>query len=205
MSASRSDPKVDIEIPPIISVDDHLIEPPDLWQRWLPAKWREVGPRVVSGPWEMVPEEITGRAYRSGWSAFRVALDAPATDWWVYEDHRSGTLIGNAAAGLPPGSVKPGPIRFSDMRPGCFQVKERLQDMDLNHVERSLCFPTFAALLRSNLSRRARQRGCLSVRSGIQRLHGRGMGGGVWWATDSSLPCSTLGCRARGSRGAPKR
>ncbi len=144
MSACGSDPKVDVQIPLIISVDDHVIEPPDLWQRWLPAKLREAGPRVVSGPWEMVPEAITGRAYRSGWSAFRVALDAPATDWWVYEDHRSGTLIGNAAAGLPPGSVKPGPIRFSDMRPGCFRVKERLEDMDLNHVERSLCFPTFA-------------------------------------------------------------
>ena len=135
---------MDIEIPPIISVDDHVIEPPDLWQRWLPTKYRAAGPRVVSGPWEMVPEAVTGRALRSGWSAFRVALDGPTTDWWVYEDHRSATLIGNAAAGLPPGTVEPGPVRFSDMRPGCYEVRARLRDMDRNHVERSLCFPTFA-------------------------------------------------------------
>ena len=24
------------EIPPIISVDDHIVEPPHLWQEWLP-------------------------------------------------------------------------------------------------------------------------------------------------------------------------
>jgi predicted TIM-barrel fold metal-dependent hydrolase len=130
-------------IPPIISVDDHVIEPPDLWQRWLPAKHREAGPRVVSGPYEMVSEAINPRAFKSGWSAFRVALDGPVTDWWVYEDHRSGTLIGNAAAGRSAAEIVPGPIRFADMRPGCYDAGARLADMDANHVERSLCFPTF--------------------------------------------------------------
>jgi predicted TIM-barrel fold metal-dependent hydrolase len=131
-------------IPPIISVDDHLVEPPDLWQRWLPAKHREAGPRVVEGPWEMVSEALNPRAFRSGWSAFRVALDGPKTDWWVYESHRSGTLIGNASAGLAPTDVVAGPVRFADMRRGCFDGKARLEDMDSNYVERSLCFPTFA-------------------------------------------------------------
>ncbi len=131
-------------VPPIISVDDHVVEPPDLWQRWLPRKHRAAGPRVVQGPWEMVSEAVTPRAFRSGWSAFRVAVEGPVTDWWVYEDLRTGTLIGNASAGLAPGDVVPGPIRFEDMRPGCYEPKARLEDMDLNHVERSLCFPTFA-------------------------------------------------------------
>ena len=34
------------EIPMIISVDDHLVEPPHLWQTWLPNKFKEKGPRV---------------------------------------------------------------------------------------------------------------------------------------------------------------
>ena len=105
----------------------------------------------------MVSEKVTGRAYRSGWSAFRVALSGPDTDWWLFEDHRSGTLMGNAAAGFPEGTVKAGPIRFSDMRPGCFRVKERLEDMDRNHVERSLCFPDLRSLLRPDVPRRPRQ------------------------------------------------
>jgi predicted TIM-barrel fold metal-dependent hydrolase len=131
------------EIPPIISVDDHIVEPPDLWQRWLPARYRAQGPRVVAGPYEMVPDSLNPRAFRSGWTAFRVALDGPKTDWWVYEDFRTGTLIGNASAGLSADQVVPGPIRYADMRAGCYDRVARLADMDVNGVERSLCFPTF--------------------------------------------------------------
>ena len=34
------------ELPKIISVDDHVVEPPHVWQTWLPAKFREAGPRI---------------------------------------------------------------------------------------------------------------------------------------------------------------
>ena len=34
------------ELPKIISVDDHVVEPPHVWQTWLPEKYREQGPRV---------------------------------------------------------------------------------------------------------------------------------------------------------------
>ena len=33
------------EFPLIISVDDHVLEPQDLWQRELPASMREAGPK----------------------------------------------------------------------------------------------------------------------------------------------------------------
>ena len=36
-----------IEIPRIISVDDHVVEPPDLWTSRLPAKYQDRAPRVV--------------------------------------------------------------------------------------------------------------------------------------------------------------
>ena len=35
------------------------------------------------------------------------------------------------------------PITYDEMRPGCYDPKARLDDMDLDHVEASLCFPTF--------------------------------------------------------------
>ena len=35
------------------------------------------------------------------------------------------------------------PITYDEMRPGCYDPKARLDDMDLNRVEASLCFPTF--------------------------------------------------------------
>jgi predicted TIM-barrel fold metal-dependent hydrolase len=35
------------------------------------------------------------------------------------------------------------PITYDEMRPGCYEPKARLEDMDLNWVEASLSFPTF--------------------------------------------------------------
>ena len=35
------------EFPLIISVDDHILEPRDLWQRALPASRRDRGPRCL--------------------------------------------------------------------------------------------------------------------------------------------------------------
>ena len=34
------------ELPKIISVDDHIVEPPHLWQTWLPQRFRAAGPHV---------------------------------------------------------------------------------------------------------------------------------------------------------------
>lgn len=34
----------------LISVDDHVVEPPHVWQDRLPAAMREAGPRIVDGP-----------------------------------------------------------------------------------------------------------------------------------------------------------
>ena len=38
------------DIPWIVSLDDHVVEPPDVWTSRLPAKYRDVGPHVVHGP-----------------------------------------------------------------------------------------------------------------------------------------------------------
>ena len=37
-------------IPKIVSVDDHVIEPPHVWTSRLPKKYLDVGPRVVDNP-----------------------------------------------------------------------------------------------------------------------------------------------------------
>lgn len=38
------------DIPRIISVDDHVVEPAHLWQDRLPARFKDEGPRVVIAP-----------------------------------------------------------------------------------------------------------------------------------------------------------
>ena len=38
------------ELPWIISVDDHVVEPPTVWTDRLPTKYHDVGPRIVRAP-----------------------------------------------------------------------------------------------------------------------------------------------------------
>jgi predicted TIM-barrel fold metal-dependent hydrolase len=123
------------EIPRIISVDDHVIEPPDLWQRWLPSKLRDRGPRVVRDHFTI--EWVNGNqvARRGG--------DGPTTDFWLYEDLVWSHQMLNACAGYDESQWWMGPIAFEQMRPGCYDPKARLVDMDMNNMEASLCFPTF--------------------------------------------------------------
>ena len=123
------------ELPRIISLDDHVIEPPHVWQRWLPAKLRERGPRVE--------RDGSSIDWIQGVQVFRKGGDGPATDWWVYEDFSWSHQMLNACAGYDESEWWMGPIAFDQMRPGCYDPAARLADMDLNHVEASLCFPTY--------------------------------------------------------------
>jgi predicted TIM-barrel fold metal-dependent hydrolase len=65
------------------------------------------------------------------------------TDWWYYEELRRPLLRLDAAVGVPRDEVTITGVTYDDMRPGAYQVKPRLEDMDINHLEASLCFPTF--------------------------------------------------------------
>jgi len=98
----------------IISVDDHLVEPPHLWERWLPKKFADRGPRVQRIP--------------------------PGRDAWVFED-QVNPIMGNAAAigrSFDPGLQE---VTYDEMRPGCYDPVARLADMDAAGMVASLNFP----------------------------------------------------------------
>jgi predicted TIM-barrel fold metal-dependent hydrolase len=123
------------DLPKIISVDDHVVEPPHVWERWLPEQLRERGPHVVRDG--STVEWIQGN------QVFRKGGDGPATDWWVYEDFAWSHQMLNACAGYAEDDWWMGPIAFDQMRAGCYDPVARVADMELNHVEASLCFPTY--------------------------------------------------------------
>ncbi len=127
-----------IELPKIISVDDHVIEPPHVWQTWLPAKLRERGPRIIRRGLAGV-EWLGPAAYKEIFDD-----DAPnKVDVWHYEDLTYTNKRNIAAAGYPKETWTTDPVNYDDMRPGCYDAKARLADMDANWVERSMIFPTF--------------------------------------------------------------
>ena len=69
-----------MEVPKIVSVDDHVVEPPHVWQTWLPEKHREKGPRVERKRWAPF-EKLPRRQV--------LEHEDPEGEWgdaWIYED-----------------------------------------------------------------------------------------------------------------------
>jgi predicted TIM-barrel fold metal-dependent hydrolase len=125
------------DIPRIVSVDDHVIEPAHLFERWLPARYRDRGPK--SQRKGIAKTTLHGGSdYR-----FEFADDAPLADMWVYEDLVVPLRKNIASAGFPREEMSLTALTYDEIRPGCFDPVERLKDMDVNWVEASLCFPTF--------------------------------------------------------------
>ena len=125
-------------IPKIISVDDHVVEPPHVWKDWLPAKYRDRGPRVERRGIRAI--EFAGAA------AYREQFDDESptkVDAWFFENVVYTHKRHVAAVGYPRAEMTMTPITYEDMRPGCYDPKARLDDMDANWVEASACYPTF--------------------------------------------------------------
>ncbi|CAM5632634.1 hypothetical protein SALBM311S_12987 [Streptomyces alboniger] len=66
-------------------------------------------------------------------------------------------------------------ITYEQMRPGSYDVPQRLADMDVNHVQSALCFPTFPRFCGSDLHRGDGPRARSPLRPGLQRLDGGGV------------------------------
>ena len=101
----------------MISVDDHLVEPPDLFDGRLPAKFQDLAPRV---------ERL-----------------ANGSDVWMFNGTQIPNIGLNAVAGRPKEEYGIEPTAFEEMRPGCFDVHERIKDMNAGGVLGSMNFPSF--------------------------------------------------------------
>ncbi len=100
----------------IISVDDHLIEHPRVWQDRLSKADQENGPRIV---------------------------EQNGMHLWHYDGTVAPTIGLNAVAGKPVEEWGMDPVRYEDMIPGCYDPVERVKDMDIDGVEATLAFPSF--------------------------------------------------------------
>ncbi|CCM65931.1 MULTISPECIES: amidohydrolase family protein [Candidatus Microthrix] len=124
-----------MDLPKIISIDDHVIEPADVWQSRLPAKYRDVGPRVI--------QERGKMQFVGGVFSYEPSDEGELCDWWLYEDKRVPQTRLSAAAGFSREEVKVTGITYEEMRDGCYDPVARLADMDMNHTEAQMSFPSF--------------------------------------------------------------
>ena len=107
----------------MVSVDDHLVEPPsmsDYFVDHFPAKYRDRVPRVIRRP--------------------------NGTDAWLIEGHEVSSFGLNAVAGRVPEEWGNDPGCFEEVRKGTWDVHERIRDMNANGVLGSMCFSSWPGL-----------------------------------------------------------
>ena len=109
-----SDTKLDLNW--IVSVDDHVIEPPGVWQDRVPARYKDVAPRIIKEP--------------------------DGQEYWVYEDKKMVTGGLGAVAGRRKEDITVDGYPYSEMRAGCYDPAARLIDMDEAGILASLNFPS---------------------------------------------------------------
>src|SRR5258707_2628355 len=118
----------------LVSVDDHIVEPPSMTEfirDHVPAKFKERAPRVVRRD--------------------------DGSDAWLIEGQEIRTFGLNAVAGRPKEDWGSDPDTFEHVRLGTYDVHERVRDMNANGVLASLNFSSWPGLggqvLRSNSDR----------------------------------------------------
>jgi predicted TIM-barrel fold metal-dependent hydrolase len=101
----------------LISVDDHTVEPPDMFKNHLPKKYADDAPRLVH--------------------------NADGSDCWQFRDTVIPNVALNAVAGRPKEEYGLEPQGLDEIRPGCYNVDERIKDMNAGGILASICFPSF--------------------------------------------------------------
>src|SRR5579862_5763210 len=100
-----------------VSVDDHVVEPPNVFEGRLPARFANRGPRVE--------HTDTG------------------DDVWIFDAQTIPNIGLNSVAGRPREEYGVNPTSYAEMRAGCYDVHERVKDMSAGGVLASMCFPSF--------------------------------------------------------------
>ena len=89
----------------LVSVDDHVIEPPGMFDDFIPKKYADRAPKLVS-------DDISEK--------------------WVFGEGEARSVGLNAVAGRPPEEYGLEPTNLEEMRRGCYDVDQRVKDMDAN-------------------------------------------------------------------------
>lgn len=101
----------------LVSVDDHVVEPPDMFKNHMPASLLDKAPKMTT---------MKGN-----------------NDSWEFEGRVVPNFGLNAVVGRPRNEYGMEPSSYSQIREGCFDVKARVDDMNVNGILGSICFPTF--------------------------------------------------------------
>jgi len=101
----------------MISVDDHVVEPPNLFDAHIPEKYRDAAPKVIR--------------------------KKDGSDVWTFGGSIIPNIGLNAVAGRPKEEYGIEPTAFDEIRPGTYDIHERIKDMNAGGILASMNFPSF--------------------------------------------------------------
>jgi len=101
----------------IVSADSHIIEPPDLWEKWLTPEFRKRAPRLVK--------------------------DDEGGDAWDFHDGGKPATIGlvTKTRGKSYDQLRWGGSSYSSINQGCFEAGERVKEMLEDGVQLEVIYP----------------------------------------------------------------
>src|SRR6478752_3660600 len=102
----------------VIDADSHVNEPADVWRTRVPAKLRDLAPRMV---------EVDGG--KVGWS---------------FEGGRRIHRVTSACAGIDETAYTSDGVRWDEIRPASYDPKARLAEMELDMIQAQVLYPSLA-------------------------------------------------------------
>lgn len=101
----------------LIDADCHVVEPPHIWERWLPKQFHDRAPRLVK-------DEEGGDAWQFVPGGPLMYIGLVATPGMRFED------------------IKWKGYTYDTVRRGCWEGKARLEDMDFDGVDAEFIYPS---------------------------------------------------------------
>src|SRR4051812_28801991 len=100
----------------IVSADAHVLEPPHIWETWLPKQYQDKAPVL--------------------------AKDADGGDAWQFAGSADPDPIGlGATRGMGGDDFGGRGVTYAGARPGCYDGRARMGDMDIAGVDAGVLFP----------------------------------------------------------------
>jgi predicted TIM-barrel fold metal-dependent hydrolase len=100
----------------VIDADCHILEPPDIWENWLPSRFKDKAPKLVKDP--------------------------EGGDAWLTAVGGDPDPIGLVATpGMPFDKFRWFGVTYEEARKGCYNGDARLADMDIDGVDAEILFP----------------------------------------------------------------
>jgi predicted TIM-barrel fold metal-dependent hydrolase len=116
MAQSLNADRLNVDDMIIASVDDHIVEPPTMFEQHLPLTQKASAPRVMK--------------------------DKNGADFWLFEGRRAGNLGLNAVVGRMREEYGCEPVSFDQMRKGAWDIHSRIEDMNANGILCAVNFPS---------------------------------------------------------------